>query len=169
MKAAVLVTLFATAGAVPAARACRYCQQAADPVEVMRFQGQGRNAGSFPLDDSLNNFANGAPATPATAAAPVVTRAAELPPHPAGGSGSRCRPHLAADRIHGGTSCRRGSAAGGCGGRDARPFGTLGRPRVTRTARRGRVFRLAHARRDQPADRDGVGGWSDAAGTPHRF
>ena len=82
MKATVLLVLLATAAGVPTARACRYCQQAADPVEVMRFQGQGRNAGSFPPDDSLNSFANGAPATPATAAAPVVTRAADLPPTP---------------------------------------------------------------------------------------
>ena len=81
MKAAALLTLLASvtvAAVVPSARACKYCQQAADPVEVMRFQGQGRNAGSFPMDDSLNNLGNGAP-TPVATPAAIVTRAAELP------------------------------------------------------------------------------------------
>ena len=88
MKAAVLLALLAAAAVVPAARACRYCQQAADPVEVMRFQGQGRNAGSFPVDDSLNNFGNGAPAAPVAAPttapdpATLVTNAAALPARP---------------------------------------------------------------------------------------
>lgn len=91
MKVAVSLALLTAAAAtvVPAARACRYCQQAADPVEVMRFQGQGRNAGSFPVDDSLNNLGNGAPAAPPVAApatapdpATLVTSATALSARP---------------------------------------------------------------------------------------
>lgn len=66
----------------PAARACQYCRQAADP-EAYRFLTEGRKNGGFPADSGLGGYAVDPGAPAALAPAPVAT-ATTRPVPPAG-------------------------------------------------------------------------------------
>lgn len=85
-KAAALLAVAASTGwvatVVPAARACRYCEQAAG-LEAPRFMREGRPGGSFPLDGSLNRYASDPVSAPAAAALPPAAEPKTAPPDPA--------------------------------------------------------------------------------------